>query len=993
MYQRLIEEMPPLSPPISKKSNENESSNLKKCTLSVEGMTCSSCVVSIEKAIKQIKGIHSITVVLMFMKAHVIYDSSLINASKIAQEIDDLGFECQVLTDSANINETIHLLIGGMTSSVCAHRIESHVIAMRGVESCTVSLETTIAIIEYCTAQIGLRDIVDRIQSLGYSAELATHDDRLKRLGHADDIAKWKASFFISLVFGVPVMALMIYFHWFLQTPMHPERQVPIFVKALSMDNLILFVLSTPVQFFGGYNFYSHCWRALSHKTANMDLLVALATSIAYIYSVFIILMGIILNWPSSPMTFFDVPPMLLVFISLGRWLEYKAKGKTSEALSKLMSMQAKVAILVTIDEKTGQIITERGIETEFVQRDDLIKVMPGEKIPVDGIVFEGKSSADESFITGESMPVIKKPGSPVIGGSINQSTPIIIKATHVGKDSTLAQIVRLVEEAQSSKAPIQQMADKLAGLATPTAIMVGTGVGALNGILLKGGEPLEQAHKIRTVVFDKTGTLTEGKPRIVRLYSTLPRTHLSLRRLVLLMGTAESSSEHPLGTAIVAFAKNFLKNEHWATVYNFRAVAGSGISCEPSEDNDEWPKVKLTGLSSSDSTNDVEKNVEFLTINQNKILSISEDWNSLEQYTVVIGTESWLSENNIQIDNSIRESLENERQLGNISVLCAINGRIAVVISIVDEVKKEAALVIWALQKMGMNVVLLTGDNAKTAEATARKIGIHQVFAEVLPNQKKDKIHQFQVNDNIVAMVGDGVNDSPALAAANVGIAISHGSDVAIESAGIVLVKKNNLVDVVGAILLSKKVVRRIRINLFFAFIYNSIGIPLAAGAFSHWGFYIQPWMAAAAMALSSVSVVTSSLMLHNFKKPTERSLSNAEFRRYKKKLPSQETVNVYKGFMQLGQQLKQKKGLIEATEADFSLLENGGKKKKRGWFGRLNRGNITRSPPPPLNGNGEKSFVDKDASERFLSSENESDDAEGMEVVGTKRFFTVKA
>uniref|UniRef100_A0A915N506 P-type Cu(+) transporter n=1 Tax=Meloidogyne javanica TaxID=6303 RepID=A0A915N506_MELJA len=421
---------------------------------------------------KIVDGIHSITVVLMFMKAHVIYDSSLINASKIAQEIDDLGFECQVLTDSANINETIHLLIGGMTSSVCAHRIESHVIAMRGVESCTVSLETTIAIIEYCTAQIGLRDIVDRIQSLGYSAELATHDDRLKRLGHADDIAKWKASFFISLVFGVPVMALMIYFHWFLQTPMHPERQVPIFVKALSMDNLILFVLSTPVQFFGGYNFYSHCWRALSHKTANMDLLVALATSIAYIYSVFIILMGIILNWPSSPMTFFDVPPMLLVFISLGRWLEYKAKGKTSEALSKLMSMQAKVAILVTIDEKTGQIITERGIETEFVQRDDLIKVMPGEKIPVDGIVFEGKSSADESFITGESMPVIKKPGSPVIGGSINQSTPIIIKATHVGKDSTLAQIVRLVEEAQSSKAPIQQMADKLAGYFVPIVIL-----------------------------------------------------------------------------------------------------------------------------------------------------------------------------------------------------------------------------------------------------------------------------------------------------------------------------------------------------------------------------------------------------------------------------------------------------------------------------------------------------------------------------------------
>uniref|UniRef100_A0A183CMY3 P-type Cu(+) transporter n=1 Tax=Globodera pallida TaxID=36090 RepID=A0A183CMY3_GLOPA len=549
----------------------------KKCTLSVDGMTCSSCVATIEKQIGGLPGVHSISVVLMFLKANVVYDDSVITATEIAQAIDDLGFPCHVLDDSANNNEKCFLLlIGGMSCSSCVRRIESHALALRGVESCAVSLHTSVATVEYSSALIGLRDIIDRIQSLGYSAELASHDNRVKRLGHEDDIVRWRTSFLISLIFGIPVMALMIYYHWILKTPMNHDEQVHIFVSALSLDNLILFVLATPVQVFGGRNFYAQSWKALKHKTANMDVLVTLATSIAYIYSVFIIVAAILLDWPSSPMTFFDVPPMLFVFISLGRWLENKAKGKTSEALSKLMSMQAKVAILITRDEKSGHIISERGIDTELVQKGDFLKVMAGEKIPVDGIVVEGKSSADESLITGESMHVVKKPGSPVIGGSLNQSGLLIVQATHVGQDSTLAQIVRLVEDAQSSKAPLQQTADKIAGyfvpcivllslitflvwlvigvvqkekkynftkmhtntshsssslppidgisveeweyilrkafeyaitvlsiacpcslgLATPTAIMVGTGVGARNGILIKGGEPLEQARK-----------------------------------------------------------------------------------------------------------------------------------------------------------------------------------------------------------------------------------------------------------------------------------------------------------------------------------------------------------------------------------------------------------------------------------------------------------------------------------------------------------------
>uniref|UniRef100_A0A914HJS8 P-type Cu(+) transporter n=1 Tax=Globodera rostochiensis TaxID=31243 RepID=A0A914HJS8_GLORO len=969
----------------------------RKCTLSVDGMTCSSCVATVEKQIGVLPGVHSISVVLMFLKANVVYDDSVITATEIAQAIDDLGFPCHVLDDSANNNEKLFLLlIGGMSCSSCVRRIESHALALRGVESCAVSLHTSVATVEYSSALIGLRDIIDRIQSLGYSAELASHDNRVKRLGHEDDIVRWRTSFLISLIFGIPVMAIMIYYHWILKTPMNHDEQVHIFVSALSLDNLILFVLATPVQVFGGRNFYAQSWKALKHKTANMDVLVTLATSIAYVYSVFIIVAAILLDWPSS------------------RWLENKAKGKTSEALSKLMSMQAKVAILITRDEKSGHIISERGIDTELVQRGDLLKVMAGEKIPVDGIVVEGKSSADESLITGESMHVVKKPGSPVIGGSLNQSGLLIVQATHVGQDSTLAQIVRLVEDAQSSKAPLQQTADKIAGyfvpcivllslitffghtntshsssslppidgisveeweyilrkafeyaitvlsiacpcslgLATPTAIMVGTGVGARNGILIKGGEPLEQARKIRTVVFDKTGTITEGKPRVVKLFTTLPPSQLSVHRLTLLLGSAESNSEHPIGAAIVRFAKEFLHNNRWARVSKFRGSAGLGLCCE------EWSRVKLSGLPSP--SNDKRKHVEFVSIAPKAIIDENEEtMNTLEQFSVVIGTEKWLTENEIPTDNHLAETLCVERQAGNILTLCAINGKVAAIISIVDQAKREAPLAIWALHRMGMNVVLLTGDNAKTAEATAKRVGIREVYAEVLPNHKKDKIKQLQYKNRVVAMVGDGVNDSPALAAANVGIAIARGSDVAIESAGIVLVK-NNLIDVVSAIQLSRKVVRRIRLNLFFAFVYNAIGVPVAAGVFTPWGVHIQPWMAAAAMALSSVSVVSSSLLLRKFKKPTEHSLTSAEFKRYRKNMIVQDGVEVHTDL-----------SALERFSSD-NEIEKG--KRTLGSVRWTTKGVLkSRSPPHSSDDVGLKSYADKSASERFLSSDSD--------------------
>uniref|UniRef100_A0A914ED23 P-type Cu(+) transporter n=1 Tax=Acrobeloides nanus TaxID=290746 RepID=A0A914ED23_9BILA len=819
-------------------------------------MTGTNSAASIEKHVMQLNGVKSVTVSVMLTKADVIYDRDKISAVQIQDAIRDLGYLSQIIEENANQNSKLNLLIGGMSCASCVNTIETHVKALKGVANCIVALSTSTGTVEFSPTIVGPRDIIEQIQDLGYSAEFATKEDRLKKLDYEEDIKKWRTSFLISLIFGIPVMLIMIYFHWIRMSTMSPENQIPVFIKPLSLDNVLLFFVATPVQFFGGRYFYAQSWKAIRQCTLNMDVLVVLATSIAYLYSVVVIVIAVLLRWNFSPMTFFDVPPMLMVFIALGRWLEYKAKSKTSDALSKLMSLQAKEACLITKD-KNGHITSERGIDVELIQRGDLIKVFPGEKIAVDGILVEGSSSADESFITGESMPVVKKPGDPVIGGSVNQHGLIIIKATHVGQDSTLAQIVRLVEDAQTSKAPLQQTADKLAGyfvpfvisisiitlitwtligvygrsnqsnpinweevlrvsfeyaitvlsiacpcalgLATPTAIMVGTGVGAKNGVLIKGGEPLEVAQKIRTVVFDKTGTITEGKPRVVKIYLNVTQAQLSLKNICAIAGTAESNSEHPLGDAIVSFAKEYLINDQWSTVSDFIMTPGKGISCTVSKLRNTISTSKgveeTNGFARTTSLQLPSYNVEVVPLSPGNMITQpeireAEDWNNLDAYSVVIGNEKWLLANEIPIDAHITNTLANECQAGTISILIAINRKVVAIMGIVDQVKADAALTVWALHKMGIKVTLLTGDNSRTAEATAKKVGITEVFAEVLPNQKKDKINQLQERGLKVAMVGDGVNDSPALATANVGIAIATGSDVAIESAGIVLVQ-----------------------------------------------------------------------------------------------------------------------------------------------------------------------------------------------------------
>ncbi|KAM9835999.1 copper-transporting ATPase 2 [Aulostomus maculatus] len=917
----------------------------QKCFICVTGMTCASCVANIERNLLKRKGIISVLVSLMAGKAEVKYDADILDAPAVTQLIEDLGFGAKLMEDNAATHGKLSLTISGMTCASCVHNIESKLTTTKGILGASVALATKRAQIHFDPEVLGARDIVQIIQSLGFEASLVKEGFK-SNLDHSEEIQQqvsaglvtinthlWKNSFLLSLVFGLPVMGLMIYM--MVMDSQHQEHggsmpQEQNLLPGLSILNLAFFLLCTPVQIFGGRYFYVQAYRSLKHRTANMDVLIVLATSIAYLYSCVVLVVAMAERAHQSPVTFFDTPPMLFVFIALGRWLEHIAKSKTSEALAKLMSLQATDATVVTMGPDHA-IISEEQVEVELVQRGDIVKVVPGGKFPVDGKVIEGSSMADESLITGEPMPVSKRVGSLVIAGSINAHGALLVEATHVGAETTLSQIVKLVEEAQTSKAPIQQFADRLSGyfvpfivivslltlvawlaigfvnfdivkenfpgynsnisnaevivrfafqasitvlsiacpcslgLATPTAVMVGTGVGAQNGILIKGGEPLEMAHKINVVMFDKTGTITNGVPRVTRVLVLWEMARMPLRKILAVVGTAEASSEHPLGMAVAKHCKEELGSDSLGYCQDFQAVPGCGISCRVSNvehllQQQSEERFLLPGATTDESS--LLPDAELPSA-----ADISSPPGEVLSYSVLIGNREWMRRNGHHIGADVDAAMSSHETKGQTSILVAIDGVLCAMLAIADTVKAESALVVYTLNSMGIEVAMITGDNRRTAKAIAAQVGIRKVFAEVLPSHKVAKVQELQEQGLRVAMVGDGVNDSPALARADVGIAIGTGTDVAIEAADIVLIR-NNLLDVVASIELSKKTVRRIRINFVFALIYNLLGIPIAAGVFMPAGLVLQPWMGSAAMAASSVSVVLSSLLLRMYRK-----------------------------------------------------------------------------------------------------------------------------
>lgn len=725
--------------------------------------------------------------------------------------------------------KTINLSITGMHCQSCVTLIERFLSRKDGIVSAHVNLTTQRATVEFNEAKINEQEIIDEIKKGGYNAsviEFGTKTSDTEALKRAHELKITTFLMLFSMLFAIPAFIIGMVLMWI-------GIEVP-------YRDYILFALATPVQFIAGFGIYKSALGALRNKTANMDTLIALGTSAAYFYSVYVVFF--------SPMgdQYFEAAAVLITFVMLGRYLEAVAKGKTSEAIRKLMHLSPKIATVIR-DRK------EIKINVDEVAVGEIIIVKPGEKIPVDGIIIEGESSIDESMITGESMPVEKKKGDLVIGGTINRQGSFTFKATKIGANTTLSQIIKLIEDAQGKKAPIQRFADRISayfvpiviiiamlsfsiwyfavgkefsfsliaavsvlviacpcalGLATPTAIMVGTGKGAEKGILIKGGDALETAHKLFAVVFDKTGTLTQGKPEVTDIVAT--DKSVDDEKLLKIAATIEKYSEHPLAMAIVNKATE--KRIDLESVKSFKAISGHGVE----------------------------------GIYNGKMLAVGKP-EYIRKITNLKGYDSQIS------------SLEEN---GKTVIAVCYNKKIIGIIAIADIPRQDSIHAVKELQRNKTYVYMLTGDNKRTANAIAKQLGIWHVISEVLPEDKANKIKELQMLGK-VAMVGDGINDAPALAQADIGIAIGSGTDVAMETGNIVLMN-NNTLDVVKAIKLSKMTIRKIKQNMFWALFYNSLGIPIAAGLlYPFTGWLLSPIIAGGAMALSSVSVVVNTLLM----------------------------------------------------------------------------------------------------------------------------------
>ncbi len=816
---------------------------MKKEILSITGMTCASCAKAIERSVGKLEGIHSATVNLATEKLNVEFEESKVDIQKVKEAVKKAGYGAQ--EDKNDSIREVSIPISGITCASCVNAIEKSIRKLNGINEVSVNLATEKAKVVYDSSSTRISEIKDAISKAGYKAleiEAGVQADHERERREKEMKSLW-AKFLAAAIFTVPL--LYIAMGHMLGIPL-PEIIMPE-MNALNFG-LIQLILTIPI-IIAGYRFYTVGFGRLFRREPNMDSLIAMGTSAAFVYGIYAVFQIAQGYHEYARELYFETAGVIIALILLGKYLEAVTKGKTSEAIKKLMGLAPKTATVLH-DGKEMVILIEE------VEAGDILLVKPGEKIPVDGEVVEGRTSVDESMLTGESIPVEKNAGSKVIGASINKNGTIKFRATKVGKDTALAQIIKLVEDAQATKAPIAKMADVISGyfvpivmviaiiaavtwylsgmsiifsltifiailviacpcalgLATPTAIMVGTGKGAEYGVLIKGGEALETAHKIKTIVFDKTGTITEGKPKVTDIVTT---GIISETELLQLSASAEKGSEHPLGEAIVNDAKD--KNMDFFSVTSFEAIPGHGIE---------------------------------VVIQDKKML---------------LGNKKLMDDRKIEI--TLQKESDRLAEEGKTPMYVSIDDKLAGIIAVADVMKSSSKRAVEVLRSMGIEVAMITGDNRRTAQAIARQAGIDRVLAEVLPQDKANEVKKLQAEGKKVAMVGDGINDAPALAQADIGIAIGSGTDVAMESADIILMR-SDLMDVPTAIQLSKRTIRNIKQNLFWAFAYNTAGIPIAAGLlYLLGGPLLNPIIAAGAMAFSSVSVLTNALRLKRFK------------------------------------------------------------------------------------------------------------------------------
>ena len=834
---------------------------VEKITVAVGGMTCASCVTNLENALAKISAVISVSVNLASEKASIEYLSGEVGMAELKRVVEGAGY--YILGEQENGKRKVAFTVTGVTCASCVVNVEKALQGVNGVSLANVNLATERATVWYDSDKAGVADLRKAVEGAGYGIGAEVSTEGTAELGAVTaaagrEIRTLKNKLIFAGTIGIFMFTVAI--------AELSGGWMPPFLS----NHYLHWILATPVQFWAGWQFYRGTWGAFRHKRVNMNTLIAVGTSAAYFYSVLAIMApDFIATGGRGANVYFDTAAIIIAFILLGRLLEARAKGQTSEAIKKLVGMQVKTARIMS----QGK---ELDIPLEDVIVGDIVIVRPGEKVPVDGIIKEGYSGIDESMITGESVPAEKGVGDEVFGATINKTGSFHFEATKIGKDTVLAQIIKLMEEAQGSKAPIQRLADIVSayfvpavigiavitfvlwyswgpdpaltfallnfvavliiacpcalGLATPTAIMVAAGKGAENGVLIRSGEALETAHKVKTIILDKTGTLTLGQPVVTSIAALAG---FKEEELLMVAASAERGSEHPLGEAIINAAKE--KNLTLVSATEFDAIPGHGIEAEVS-----GQKVLLGNLK----------------LMQDRRLPLD----GLEEKATQLSDE------------------------GKTTMFLAVDGRAAGVIAVADMPKPSSKEAVRELQRIGLEVVMLTGDNRRTAEAIAKQVGIDRVLAEVLPEYKVLEVKRLQEEGKMVAMVGDGINDTPALAQADVGIAIGTGTDVAMEAADIILTS-GDLKGVVTAISLGKRTLRTIKQNLFWAFAYNVSLIPVAAGVlyfvfgqsgtpttlqffFGDYGF-LNPILAALAMASSSITVVSNSLRLKSFRPP----------------------------------------------------------------------------------------------------------------------------
>ncbi|KAL4150387.1 hypothetical protein PRNP1_009789 [Phytophthora ramorum] len=878
--QRLVEKTSSAAPcDVTIPIDEADKRDLVSATLLIGGMTCNSCASSVEGALKQTEGVDSAVVSFATEKAAVRFDKDVTGVQALIKSVQDVGYEASCVSgDGKSELGKATLLISGMTCNSCANSVEGALNRTKGVISAAVSFATEKAVIRFDKAAVGVRTLIESVEEIGYEASYVPGPEAQKCLEdqRAKEITRYRTDFVVALLFTLPILLVMLVFENISRFKHDLMSEI---LPGLSWEALVVAILATPVQLYSARRFHVDAWNGMKNRVLGMAFLVSMGSNVAYVYGLFTIVRGLVLkDMEIANVDMFMTSSVLISFVVLGKLLEATAKGKTSAALTKLMELQVKSATLLVLSSDETSVREERVVPIELVQRDDVLKVVRGTSVPADGVVVYGEGRIDESMLTGESKATKKTVGDRVLGATLNVEGLFHMKVTGVDNDTALSQIIRLVEDAQTSKAPIQAYADYISsifvptvlvlalvtfaawyilcaldavpedwipdsdgkfvfaldfaiatlvvacpcalGLATPTAVMVGTGIGAEHGVLIKGGEPLQAAHSVDTIIFDKTGTLTVGKPVVTdRLVISQ---QLSINELISLAGSAELGSEHPLGKAITEHAKSMTSSLEQPT--HFRGVSGRGISCMVGE------------------------------------------------HEVAIGNKEWMAENGLERLDSfeVEQAITSFQKAGKTSIYVGVDGELSGVFAVADAPREEADRTLTKLRAIGLDVWMVTGDNARTAFTIAEQLGISRdnVMAEVLPSQKSSKVKQLKDMDRVVAMVGDGINDAPALVEADLGIAIGGGTEIAVESSDMVLMK-SNLWDVTTALHLSRTIFNRIRLNYAWAFGYNCLLVPLAAGVLYPVGFSIPPMFASAAMAMSSVSVVLSSLLLGVYSPP----------------------------------------------------------------------------------------------------------------------------